>query len=467
MNVLLIHPGSGGIEFAENFQVPINPYLPPLGILYLGSILEENDHKVNVIDLNAEKFSKDDCKKVLNNFDAVGMTTYCHSFEQDNSLKISKMIKDIDPSIPLILGGPHGSLLPKQSLIDYNADICVRGRGETVIYPIIEALNGNGKMASIPNIYYREGNKIAHTKFKAIKVNYDDLHYPARHLVDKYDYGYLNGKKLAKGRLTSIITSRGCVNRCNFCNIHAYIPNCTYRSVEKIKKEIEDIYNKGYETLTFVDDNFMIKKKTVNEIMDFIIKNDFNFRIWIFGARIDAAERSLFEKMRHAGTDIINFGIESGSQKVLNFYNKRLTISQIKYAINLSKEMGFLTTGTFMIGAPIETKEDINKTIKFSNQLPLDAAIFFAFHYTYKSKLWQDALNNGKIKSNDFRLIPDKSKGLGNFSPNELFKLTRKASFIFFLNPQRWIRMMKSVLINNDTRLIGQGYQIIRKVIIQ
>jgi magnesium-protoporphyrin IX monomethyl ester (oxidative) cyclase len=455
------------MEFAEKFSVPIDPYLPPLGILYISSMLEKNGHTVTVVDCNAERFTKDSCKKALKDCDAVGMTLYCHPFEQDNSRFISNVIREIDADVPLIVGGPHSTLLPEQSLIDHKAEICVKGRGETVINPIMDALKGKKNLSSIPNIAYKKNGNIIHTKTEPIRVNFDDLPYPSRHLVDKYDYGYMQGIKIAKGRLTSIITSRGCVNRCNFCNLHAYIPDCTFRSVEHIKKEIEDISNKGYKTLTFVDDNFMIRKKTVLEIMDFIIENKFDFRIWIFGARAAAADKIIFKKMRDAGTDIINFGIESGSQQILDYYNKKLTLTEIKFAVNLAKKMGFLTTGTFMIGAPIETRDHINQTIRFASRLPLDAAIFFAFHYTYKSPLWQDAVNDGKIRANEYRVVPDKKIGLGNFTSEELFKMTKIANIHFFVNPKRWMRTYISAVKYNDNRMLLQGYQMVKKIFTQ
>jgi magnesium-protoporphyrin IX monomethyl ester (oxidative) cyclase len=238
MKVLLIHPASGGMEFAENFSVPINPYLPPLGILYISSMLEKNGHTVTVVDCNAERFTRDTCKKAMNDCDAVGMTLYCHPFEQDNSTFISNVIRGIDADIPLIVGGPHSTLLPEQSLIDHKADICVIGRGETLINPIMDAIEGKKNFSSIPNIVYKNNRHIIHTKTEPITVNFDELPYPSRHLVSKYDYGYMQGIKIAKGRLTSIITSRGCVNRCNFCNLNAYIPDCTFRSVEYTRKPL-------------------------------------------------------------------------------------------------------------------------------------------------------------------------------------------------------------------------------------
>jgi anaerobic magnesium-protoporphyrin IX monomethyl ester cyclase len=464
MKVLLIHPASGMMEFAERFYIPIDPYLPPLGILYIASMLEKNDHTVTIIDCNAEQFTRDICKKALNECDAVGMTLYCEPIEQNNSIFISNIIREIDTDIPLIVGGPHSTLLPEKSLADHKANICVKGRGETIINPIIDAIQGKKNFSAIPNIAYKENGKVIHTETVPVKMSYDHLPYPSRHLVNKYDYGYINGHKLAKGRLASIITSRGCANRCHFCNLHAHVKDCTFRSVEYIEKEIEDISNKGYKTLAFVDDNFMMKKKTVLEIIEFIINNKFDFHIWIFGARAAAADRVLFKKMHDAGTEIISFGIESGSQQVLNYYNKKLTIPEIIYAVNLAKEMDIITTGTFIIGSPIETRDDINKTIQFASHLPLDAAIFFMYNYTYKSKIWQDAVDDGKIQPTDFRVFPDKRRGLGNFTPEELFFFTKIANVRFFFNPKRWLRTMIRAVKSNDFRMCVQGYEMVKKI---
>jgi anaerobic magnesium-protoporphyrin IX monomethyl ester cyclase len=467
MKVLLIHPASGMMEFAEKFYIPIDPYLPPLGILYIASMLEKNGHSVNVVDCNAERFTEDRCKKALHGCDAVGMTLYCEPIEQKNSMFISKIIRDTDPDIPLIVGGPHSTLLPEKALVDHSADICAKGRGETTISSIIDALEGKKNFSSIPNIAYKNNGKIVHTKTEDIRMNFDDLPYPSRHLVDKYDYGYVQGHKLAKGRLASIITSRGCANRCNFCNLHAHIPDCTFRSVDHIKKEIEDISKKGYETLAFVDDSFMMRKKTVLEIMDFITEKGFDFRIWIFGARAAAADKVIFEKMRDAGTDIISFGLESGCQQILDYYNKKLTIPEIKFAVKLAKDMGIITTGTFIIGSPIETREHINQTIKFASHLPLDSAIFFMYNYTYKSKIWQDAVNEGKIRSDEFRVFPDKRRGLGNFTPEELFFLTKTANIHFFVNPERWLKTLINAVKTNDYRMCIQGYEMVKKILTQ
>jgi len=464
MKVLLIHPASGVLEFSSQDFVKTGALLPPLGILYLAGMLENNGYQVEVIDCNSEKISKDKIRKAIRSSDAVGMTIYSEEYEQKNSKLICNFIRESDSNIPIIIGGPHCTLLPERSLTDHKANICVKGRGDSLIVSIVEALMGKKDIFSIPNIYFKEGEKIRHTKPAKIDLELDELPYPARHLVDKYDYGYLHGNRLAKGKLTSIITSRGCAYKCNFCNLHAHIPELELRSSENIIKEIEDISNKGYNTLVFVDDNFITREKILTEVMDYIKNQKLDLKLWIWEARADAANRSLFEKMRDAGTEAINFGIESGCQEVLDYYDKKLTIQQIKNAVSLSKEMFFLVTATFIIGSPIETEKQIKKTIKFSSSLPLDSAIFYLFQYTYKSKFWEDAVKEGKIKSDEFRVIPDISRGLGNFTSEELMNFTRIAYINFFMNPNRWIRTFKNAIKFKDTRIFFQGIQMVKQI---
>lgn len=457
MKVLFIHPASGQLEFASKKYISTDAYLPPLGILYLAKMLELNGHEVEVIDCNAEGVQNEKIKRAVQSCDAVGMTLYSETIEQRNSVFLSNLVKNDDADIPLILGGAHCSLQPEQSLIDHHADVSVPGLGELTITPLIEALEGKKRLSSIPGIYYREGETIHHTKPAPVLKDLDVLPFPARHLVDKYEYGFMHGKKVAIGRLTTLTTSRGCNFRCRFCNLHAHIPYCKLRSVENITAEIKEIVKEGYDTLVFVDDNFMIQRKRVEEIMDFIIQNEINLRLWIWGARADTTERHLFEKMRNAGVEVINFGIESGSQKVLDYYKKKLTLAEIQSAVKLSKEMGFFVTATFIIGAPIETKEDIEQTIKFSKSLPIDSAVFYLFNYTYKSPLWEEAVQQGKINSDEFRVVPDSQRGLGNFTLEELMNFTLKANKSFFMSPHRWMRTMYDAFAKRNFRFLGMG----------
>jgi len=118
-----------------------------------------------------------------------------------------------------------------------------------------------------------------------------------------------------------------------------------------VQDEIRQLAEEAYRTFQIMDDNFLVNKNRAEKVMDFIIRNEFDFDIWIDGARVDSADRGFYEKMRDAGVALINFGLESGNQDVLDFYHKKITLDQIRKAVELSIEMGFFITGTFILGA--------------------------------------------------------------------------------------------------------------------
>lgn len=461
MKILFIHPASGTMELTENRFLSTGAYLPPLGILYLAKMLELNGHQVEVVDCNAKDVNTSIIKRAIKRCDVVGMTTYCQPVELNNSIMLSKLVKQIDDNIPLIVGGPHCSLLPDLSIQEHNADVCLKGPGEFIITPLVEALEKGENLSAIPGICYKKGKTIQHTKPANTIHDLDEIPFPARHLVNGNNYGFMLGKKMARGKVTSILTGRGCTNRCRFCNLHAHIPLYHGRSIANITKEIEEIIQDGYSTLVFVDDNFMVDKKKVEQIMDFIRQKNTDVKLWIFGSRADSPDRSLYEKMRDAGVELINFGSESGNQDVLDYYNKKLTLAQIRESVNLAKEMGFFVSSTFIIGAPIETEQHILNTIEFAKSLPINVAIFYLFTYTYKSGIWQEAVDRGKIRPDEYRVHPDINRGLGNFTTEELMKFTLKANYSFYLNPRRWLREITWSIANKKIWYLNLGFRIL------
>jgi len=461
MKFLLIYPASRKYELASKKFFSTGAFLPPLGILYLAKMLEINGHDIEVLDCTAEDISENKLKEKILSSDAVGMTIFSDPAAMNNSIMISNLVKERDPAVPLLIGGPHCSFLPEQSLLSHHADICVRGEGELVIAPIAEAIEGKRELSTIPGIYYKEDNKIRKTEPAKQIDDLDALPFPDRHLVNKYEYGFMQGVKIAKGKATSLLASRGCPYHCKFCGLHSHIPGYQRRSVNNVTKEIQEIVDEGYTTLAFVDDNFLFQQKEVEKIMDFIIQKDMNVRLWIEEARVDSANRILFQKMRDAGVEILSFGIESGNQDVLDFYNKRITLTQIRDAVNLGKEMGFFINASFILGAPIETKKHIKNTIKFAKSLPLDSVEFYNLGYGFGAPLWKEAVAEGKIQPDEFFIDADSRRGLSNFTEEELINYTMKASNSYYLNPKLWMRELFYAFANKDFRFLKLGLKLL------
>ena len=115
--------------------------------------------------------------------------------------------------------------------------------------------------------------------------------------------------------------------------------------------------------------------------------------------------------MKKAGVKSIEFGIESGNQEILDYYDKKITLDPIRNAVKLSKKTGFLTIGNFILGAPIETEKHIDDSIEFAKELNLDFAFFYPYSYLKGSALWEDAVQKGIVKENDLFLIITPGKG--------------------------------------------------------
>ena len=431
---------------------------PPLGLLYLGAALENEGHKTEVLDYYAEEISRQKLENSLNSSDAVGMMVYSNDYKP--SVKISREIKEINPKITLIIGGPHCTFLQEKTLINApDADISVVGEGDEVICDIANYIEGKKKLSDINGIYFRENNSIKSGKPLKIIEDLDSLPFPARHLVDKYDYGsFAFGYKIKK-KATSMISSKGCPFHCRFCSRYSnLIKDWSFRkrSAENVVEEILEI-SKKYRSIMIVDDNFLADKKRAHKIFDMLLESDVNIDYSIEGARVDTAERDLYLKMKKAGVKFILYGIESGNQDVLDFYNKNTTLPQIRNAIKLAREMNFFIIGSFILGAPIETKEHIDNTVKFARSLPIDLANFAPLVYTRGSELWSDAVENEIISDDEDAVLPDTTNNLGNFTKEELVNYTFEAFNSFYFRPNYLVGQVFKSLLRGDYSMIING----------
>jgi len=456
MKFLFISPISGKYSLSRKKKISFGSYLPPIGMLYVASSLENDGHNLEVIDYHFEEKPEEKIQKSLSSYDAIGLCVHSNSCSE--SASVAKIIKIDNPDIPIIIGGPHCTFHPNNCLDDIpDADISIEGEGEYAIKDIVKALNGEKKLSEGIGIYYRKNGEIKKGKQAEVIMDLDSLSFPARHLVDKYKYGRMNGVYFGKQKFTTMVTSRGCPFRCKFCTRHVTtMETFRQRSAENILKEFQEINDK-FRSLMIIDDNFLADTKRAHRIMDGLVEMDLGLDIFIGGARVDTAERELYKKMKNVGVKFIGFGIESGNQDVLDFYNKRITISQIRNAVNLAQEMDFMTMGSFILGAPIETEEHINKTIDFACSLPLDFSFFNPLCYQYGSDLWREAIESGKISENGYSHYADSRKNLSNFTIEELENFCGKGFKKFYLRPNFIIGQFVKALTRKDNYMIKMG----------
>ena len=433
---------------------------PPLGLLSIGATLESNNHDVQILDYSVENISGKQLENSILSSDAVGMSIYTN--DRKSAVDTSRMIKEIDSDIPVIIGGPHCTYLQQDALYDIPyADVSVAGEGEYVILDLAKYIQGKKKLSDIHGVFYRDNGSIKSGKTIKVIDDLDSLPFPARHLVDKYDYGNSFLEFLYKKKMTSLSTSRGCPFQCRFCARYSNIIKewrFRQRSAENVVKEIQELDEK-YRSAWIVDENFLADNKRAHKIFDMLLESGTNIDLSIEGARVDSADRKLYKKMKKAGVVFISFGIESGNQDVIDFYNKKFTLDKAREAVNLAREMNFFICASFILGAPIETKQHIKNTIRFACSLPLDIASFGPFAYLKGSQLWDEAVKNNKISSDKYIVLPDSHKGLGNFTREEMIKNTIQAFKTFYFRPRYLLSQIHRSILRNDFSFLFNGWK--------
>lgn len=454
MKVLLIYPPPE--PFFINPTRVFYGLSPPLGLLYIAKILENMGDTVVVLDFSAEPFSEYILTSALRGVDVVGITVLSHSLAQVKNLIIQ--IKQHDSHTPIIIGGPHCTLLPEKSLEETQADICVQGDGESTIASIRAALSKKKDLSEVPGVLARTADGITHGPSPSLITDLNTLPFPARHLVKKYVYGHEYNPRFKAGEFTSIVTNRGCPYHCRFCSRGSVsMQRYRTRTVENILTELLDIHDEGYRHVAFVDDCFPVDTRQAYLLFEKIIDEQIDLKFSVTATRVDLMDKALYEKMKEAGVVHIQFGLESGNQEVLDYYKKQTTVEMIRKAVHLSHDTGFFTAGSFIFGAPFETKEQFQRTLSFAKSLPLDSVSFLPLRYMVGSDLWNQAVSTGNIGADEYLVTADKNRGLGKYTKEELLWFCFNAQRAYYFRPTFLINLLKTSLRNNDMSFI-QSY---------
>lgn len=395
--VALINPNYYEEIFrGSKVRAAISAGTTPLGVASLAASLMKGGHDVRIFDLNIVESPEDYLKNRLKEFKPafVGITSTTPLIK--NAYRLASLIKDIDRTIFIMAGGPHPSALPEDVLKESEIDCVVRGEGEFIINRIVE----EGPHRSIPNIFYKEKGAIAASDVKHDFItNLDELPYPAYELFDikSYHQPHISSRREPLGYLES---SRGCCFGCVFCNknIHGY--RVRMKSPARVVDEMERMLRLGFKEIHVIDDIFMFDGKRAIAICEEILRRKLKFP-WYprGGARVDKVDRQVLAMMKKAGCYRIPFGIESGSQRILDVINKKITLEQAKRALALTKEVGLETECYFMLGLPTETEEDIKLSIDFAIKLDPDYVKFAITTPLPGTPMFDKILAEGRIKT--------------------------------------------------------------------
>jgi radical SAM superfamily enzyme YgiQ (UPF0313 family) len=284
---------------------------------------------------------------------------------------ISKMIKRAFPDVPVVIGGPHATALPAETLEEFGSiDIAMTGEGEETW---LDMLKGT-KLADVRGIAYRKEGRIVLNEPRPHIADLDSLPFPAHHLLDM-DF-YLRPSRFTSRNLslrtTSIFTARGCPYRCTFCAGPVVFPGkVRFHSTKRVIAEINNLVSKyNVEALYFAEDMFLASKRRATELLEEFIRQPWSKRLkWFAQARVDVIDSSMLELMKRAGCVGVEYGFESGSQRILDAMNKASSVEENIKAAFLTRKAGMRFQANIIVGYPGETKEDFAATISFLEKI--------------------------------------------------------------------------------------------------
>jgi anaerobic magnesium-protoporphyrin IX monomethyl ester cyclase len=343
----------------------------PLGLCYVASAFEKAGAQVRILDYIVCKYSPEKLFEELTAFnpDVIGITSVTMNF-----LIAASIIRDAKrffPDAVAVMGGPHVSFDYADTLNAFpEIDLIVVGEGEQTIFELVPAIRNPETWKDIGGIAFRDKDGVVFTGKRDFIDDIDDLPLPSRHLLPMSRY-------LAMGFPISIITSRGCPNRCIFCQGHQMVGNrIRSRDPRLVLDEIESLLAYGFERINFSDDFFTSNKKRVKQICKEIHDRGLTFK-WTVFARADSVDIDLLTVMRDAGCDTIFFGIESGNQEMLNRIRKNVNLDRIRKAVADCKTVGMTVFGSFIVGLPGETLETMMDSHRFAKEID----VIYGYHF--------------------------------------------------------------------------------------
>jgi anaerobic magnesium-protoporphyrin IX monomethyl ester cyclase len=350
----------------------------PLYLVYVAGAAREAGFEAEIYDAMTKKVGYEEIKTKIEESkpDYVGISSFTCTVP--DSIKVIELAKSINPDITTIMGGVHPSFMYEEMFSLTEAlDYIVRGEGEVTIAELLKTLSGNGSLADVQGIAYKDGDKVIATEPRPFMESFD-AQPMGWDLLDWEDYTYFI---LPGSRLAAVCTSRGCEQECTFCSQQKYW-NRTWRgrSPEDVVGEMEHL-NKTYgvDVILFTDDYPSPDRSRWEGILDLLIKKDMGIKILMETRAKDIIRDSdILHKYRKAGIIHIYVGTEATEQECLDYIKKDLSIEESKEALRLLREVGIVTETSMILGLPNETKENITETLRLAMEYNPDFGHFLA-----------------------------------------------------------------------------------------
>jgi radical SAM superfamily enzyme YgiQ (UPF0313 family) len=373
---------------------------PPLGIQTLAPVLRKQGHEVQMYDTCHPEMKQDHiAQDVVDQKPDVIALSFLSTTSYRLLKSMANRLKKAAPAIPIIVGGPFATNNSRQIIEDCPSIDCVGpGEGEELLPDYLDNLDNPG---AVRGLVWRDGEKVVQNLARPMIADLDQFPYPDRQSLP---IEYIESLPLdipavvSMDRFCTIQTSRGCPYKCIYCDI----PNLNqgkwrFRSPEHVLGEMQELSDQGYKSIYLTDDHFLLKNKRIEAICDGIIERELKFK-WGCEGRVDSVGVKMLPNLVKANCNFLAFGVESGSQKILDRLKKDQTLDQVKFAIDEAKREGIEKVhGFFVVGCPDETEEEILESFRFASKLNLDSFGFNRLCVYRGTPLWTEYLQRGLI----------------------------------------------------------------------
>lgn len=470
MKVLLINPPVPNIlrESLPSVVEDETGVYPPLGLLYLAAYVEQIDNcSVQVLDCQAQKTDHEALSVLLGQIrpDIVGIQVM--TFTVVDAVIVAKTVRGKCPDAFIVLGGPHPSIYPWETVELPEVDAVISGEGEYIFSALVQALLSGEKPETVTGVL------TSNMPRKPCDIRYipdlDQLRMPAWHLINLGEYS----SPLARANpVITMMSSRGCPSRCVFCDRPQMGRQFRKRSAPDVVAEMRycrEQYNIG--EIKFYDDTFTIDRQRVIDICDLIISEGLNIG-WDIRARVDNMTPHMLDKLQEAGCYRIHYGVETGSPRIQKRLRKDLDLQQVGEVFKQTREKGIEVLGYFMIGCPDETAEDVKMTLDLLHNLPMDYAHISIFTPYPGTQIYAEALETGFYKEDYWKAFARKpSKEFScrywnqYFTDAELHSALRRAYGKFYGNlPYMFKSLLKIRTFGELMNKASLGFKLLRSV---
>jgi radical SAM superfamily enzyme YgiQ (UPF0313 family) len=347
--------------------------IPGMGMLVLAAVARERGYRVHLDDAKAHGTPIEDVAQRIASLrpDYLGLSATTISVT--NAARIASRVKELAQGIVTILGGAHVSAIPERTLDAFpSIDYGVVGEGEVSLFDLLARLESGEPIDSVPGLAYRREGRV-HANPRAPYIDdLDSLPPPAWDLLPDFPHRFRPTLfSYPRTPVATLITSRGCPFSCTFCDRSTSGRKGRMHSVEAVVRLCQTLVDRGVRHINFLDDLFTVRKERVVDLCHAFLDHGFTFS-WSCNSHPNLLDAATMRLMRRAGCWQIAYGIESGSQRVLDVVKREVRIPRMRETLRMTRAAGIRTKGFLMLGHPTEGIDSLTETAAFLREVELD-----------------------------------------------------------------------------------------------